>query len=323
MAAEDDRDDDTTDDTPPESTDDELREDRGDIFEPTDDDGDEPPASEEDAGEADPGEDEQQAEGEADPTAQVRQAKGKPGFVPPERFNELNAENKELKARLQAIEERLQTQQEAPPPPPAPPTDSEFAAQIKDLNAQAREAMLEGDYEREDEIRVQIAEIAEQRAVAKVEAKLAEREQQAAQVQAKADLDAMAEAMVEKFPVLHGKTGNPQAVDMCIRLRNSYYAEAQAAGKPITAAKALEKAAAEVGALFMLQGEGKQPTPKNDRNEAALRRGINQSEDAPPPTHNLGVGQRGNGRINVERMTERDFRSLPEEERARLRGDMG
>lgn len=150
----------------------------------------------------------------------------------------------------------------------------------------------------------------------------AELEAREAQVQAERvrnEFANTAQRMVEKFPVLHAETGDPEAIKKVVALRD-YYINADNLSAGCCAGKGVDRNRRVFTRAALLA-----PMTRAPRISAGLRplSAAREATDQPPPTAQAGVGARAQAlRLNPEKMSEREFNALPEEERARLRGDI-
>lgn len=304
----------------------ELREDRGDFFEadePAVADGDNSSSGKASDKPADAAEDTNAKPGEASKAddAEPEDAKANKRAVPLDRFNEVNEQKKLLEQQNEMLRKLLEQQQGQQPgdgqqqdTPKQPAQDNpEEAKQLRELRRQLKDALYADDEYKYDDIQEQIDAINERRSRATVRAELeAER--------VRNEFASTVQRMVEKFPVLHAETGDPEAIKKVVALRD-YYINAD----KLSPAAALEKASTEIGELYTgrVAGAGDDKGAKDQRRAAAIERGVREANDQPPPTAQAGVGARAQAaRLNPEKMSEREFNALPEEERARLRGDI-
>ena len=190
---------------------------------------------------------------------------------------------------------------------------------MRELRRQLKDALYADDEDKYDEIQEQIDAINDRRSRAAVRAELEAREAQVQAERVRNEFANTAQRMVEKFPVLHAETGDPEAIKKVVALRD-YYINAD----KLSPAAALEKASTEIGELYTGRVAGADDKgAKDQRRAAAIERGVREANDQPPPTAQAGVGARAQAaRLNPEKMSEREFNALPEEERARLRGDI-
>ena len=312
--------------------DEELREDRGDFFEadePAVADGDNSSSGKASDKPADAAEDTNVEPGEASKAddAEPEDAKANKRAVPLDRFNEVNEQKKLLEQQNEMLRKLLEQQQGQQPgdgqqqdTPKQPAQDNpEEAKQLRELRRQLKDALYADNEDKYDEIQDQIDAISERRSRAAVRAELEAREAQVQAERVRNEFASTAQRMVEKFPVLHAETGDPEAIKKVIALRD-YYINAD----KLSPAAALEKASTEIGELYTGRVAGADDKgAKDQRRAAAIERGVREANDQPPPTAQAGVGARAQAaRLNPEKMSEREFNALPEEERARLRGDI-
>ena len=247
--------------------------------------------------------------------------------MPLDRFNEVNEQKKLLEQQNEMLRKLLEQQQGQQPgdgqqqdTPKQPAQDNpEEAKQLRELRRQLKDALYADDEDKYDEIQEQIDAINERRSRAAVRAELEAREAQVQAERVRNEFASTAQRMVEKFPVLHAETGDPEAIKKVVALRD-YYINAD----KLSPAAALEKASTEIGELYTGRVAGADDKgAKDQRRAAAIERGVREANDQPPPTAQAGVGARAQAaRLNPEKMSEREFNALPEEERARLRGDI-
>lgn len=285
--------------------------DRGDDFTPTPDDDDD-------------------GEGSADGAASGKKASG----IPPERLNEVTqkrreaeerataaeAENARLRAELEQAKSGAKTAEPAPAAAAASaaPTPQEAVADqdasLKAKQEEAANALLEGDMKRYTEIQTEIFGIIEERATARAMRQSAEA---SAQANEQAAITAVAATAIAQYPFLDTKTGNAEAIQDVKDMRDLYMS------RGMRPSEALQQAVAKVAPLY-----GGKPAPaaadggiSDPRPGAAAARGASIDSGQPPiPTG--GLGERATaGRVNVASMSEKEFASLSEAEKKRMRGD--
>lgn len=290
-------------------------EDRGDSFTPTPDDDDDEGATDGAA-----------AAGAKDGAGADGGRKG----VPPERFNEVTAKRKEaeeraaaleadnarLKAELEAAKAKPATASETPPAAAAAPAaaDTAPAFDMKAVQKEAADALLEGDMERYTELQGKIFAHIEEQAAARAMRQSAEATAQATE---QAALSAVAATAVAQYPFLDTKTGNPEAIQDVKDMRDLYIS------RGMRPSEALQQAVAKVAPIY-----GGKPAPAagdggiaDPRPGAAAARGAAVAENQ-PPVNNGGLGERATaGRINVANMSEKEFAALSEADKKRMRGD--
>ena len=308
--------------------DEELREDRGDFFE-----ADESleSANEKPAAKAEDEKSVDNAESPADQGKKASQDDGDEGSdsVPVNRFHQVNERKKLLEQENELLRQQLeqatkgsqqkQDGEQQQEKPPAEQQSQDEAKQLRELRRQLKDALYADDEEKYDEIQEQIDAINERRSRAAVRAELEALEAGRQAERIRNEFASTAQRMVEKFPVLNAETGDPEAIKKVVALRD-YYINAE----KLSPAAALEKASTEIGELYTGRSGGTDDKgTKDQRRAAAIERGVREANDQPPPTAQAGVGARAQAaRLNPEKMSEREFNALPEEERARLRGDI-
>lgn len=192
------------------------------------------------------------------------------GFVKQSRFNYVYAEAKALKERLALLEGQQQPTNQQP--------DTVAPTDLKALRREATAALLEGDTDKHDELQDQIYDELQRRAEAQVETRLTQRAEAAA-------FKAKVTELTEAFPVLNPETGDPEAIELVVELRDSYIA------KGMSMTEALEKAVRKIAPKFGDAPNAKLPDEVADaRKVAAIKRGV-QANNAIPPQGG-GVGNR-------------------------------
>lgn len=233
--------------------------------------------------------------------------------IPKARFDEVNEERKQYKARVEEMERRLAAVEAASKPAATEPTDTR--SDLEMAEEYYIRAIEEGNKPLAQQIRNAInqrltydaAVLAEQRVTATLEKKSAESSMISVANQALAQHD----FLNEKSP-----NANPEAIDDVIGWRDQYMA------RGMSGAKALERAIAKVVPLYAPKVEAAPaPEPKVDtRARAALE--ANAKAAAAQPSLLMGVGERAStARHNVKAMSDEQIAALPDAEKKRLRGD--
>lgn len=247
----------------------------------------------------------------------------KENTVPQARFNEVNQRAKEQAALIEAqrleLEALRQKQQEAQKPP-EPPVD------IKALQLELKEAILEDDTERYEQLQEEIRLATLKQAEQLMEQKLAQRDQERmAREQAKLDELARQEfdAVFNKWTALHpeidenSESFDPELWDDVVTFQRAMYAKGGISG-----AEALDRV------LTKLMPASPAPAPKkpeviDERTKRSVARGIEQSKQAPPNITASSTGNRAAPpNIDVLNMTEEQFNALPKSEIDRLKGKL-
>ncbi len=245
--------------------------------------------------------------------------------IPKGRLNEVIGQREAEKARADALQAQLDALQSkapaaapAPAPTPAPATTAaapaaDPGADLKALRAQARAAVAAGN----DAEVARLDDLIDNAVLSIAEARVSQRyEQQQFVATTKA---AAAQASAE-FPYLDTPEG-ADVVDLILVSRDKKIA----AGMP--PGQALLEATRHIAPKFAPEGEAlsrasTETDPlKDTRTANALARGAADS-NRQPPTAQAGIGNRSTEpRVNVEKMTDKQFEDLPEAEKKRLRGD--
>lgn len=137
--------------------------------------------------------------------------------VPQERFNQVWAENKAMRERLEALERGNQGDAAGDGKGDAGDGGNK-PIDLKALRKEATQALLDGDTERHEELQEQIDEEIQRRAEQRAEQRIEARSE------AKAFNDTAA-ALTEKYPVLNPDTGDQEAIDLVVELRDAYIAK--------------------------------------------------------------------------------------------------
>ncbi|ULQ47403.1 hypothetical protein JN531_003760 [Flagellatimonas centrodinii] len=261
-------------------------------------------------------------------------------YIPRARFNDVNTRRQAAEEEAARLRAELEAERagaaggqsadvkaaEAAAPPPEP-------VDLKGLRKQRNDALLEGDVDKATEIEEQIDAEVERRADARANAAWQKREEEQAAAAAErarkaaeVELATEAAAVIADYPELDAGSDdapNPKAdmdlISEVVALRDSYIRRGTKPGE------ALRKAADRLC---------KKPDPADDddgkaggdslspeqRRQQILQR--NAQHRQPPSVAGAGVGGRAAAaKLNVEAMSEDEFESLPEAEKARLRGD--
>lgn len=192
-------------------------------------------------------------------------------YIPKARFNEVNEKRKALEEEVAALRAQLEQGKEAP---------KADTKDVKALRREATEALLEGDMDKydvlQDQIEASMLSKAEERAVSRLSQRMEQEKFQQT-----------AEVLVAKYPVLDAETGDPEAIEMVVALRDAYIA------KGMNMTQALVKAADKVGGMF---GGGKPAETKSveekpdPRKQKAVLRGVETNNSL--PNRGGGVGNR-------------------------------
>lgn len=169
-------------------------------------------------------------------------------------FSVLEAERqrtRELEQQLQALQSASPPATSTPPTSEAPTAKAEPSADLKALFSERDEAMYSGDVEKASELNVKIfnvqQELATQAAIARIEARNAERKAEEDQARTVSETEARVAAVVEKYPFLNfqGPEANKDAIDLVVAQRDLLMSR----GVPLP--DALDQAVAKVAPLFV------------------------------------------------------------------------
>lgn len=254
-----------------------------------------------------------EAEGSAD-------EKRDDGTIPRARFNEVNEELKSLREKLAAMEAKDFSDDS---PAVAQPQLSEveiLESKLDELHEKADSLLLEGEVEERRAVLKEIRKIDRQLAKAEV---MAEVEQRSDQHRVQESMDEVAAKAYVAFPFLDIESDkcDMDAVNSVKTRRNELIAE----GKP--PAEALQKAVDEKGPKFArILGVAvpTRDTAKGDdiraaREKEARERAANASLSQPAVLPSKA--EKDSFAVDVDALTPAQIKALPEEEKARLRGD--
>lgn len=247
-------------------------------------------------------------------------------LIPRARFNEVNEQLKAEKAGRELLEAQIKELQartageikqaeaaEAVVEPVQSPREL-----LKDLRQQARTALIEGDFDLAEQLDDRIDDLVLQMSVEQV------RSEQTKAIVA-AGVNEVAAAAIEKYPFLNTESSgvDVDAVNAVITRRD----ELEAAGYP--RATALQMAVDEKGPKFAkINGMELPAEPSADeaarvkaaREKAAREKAAATSVAQPAMMPNKS--DKSSFAVDVNNLSAAQMKSLPEEEKARLRGDI-
>lgn len=224
--------------------------------------------------------------------------------IPKARFDELAQQNKAMKEELERLKQSALL-----PEQPAEVTATDNRTQLKSLREQRRDADLEGDFEQVMALDEQIDELRIQIAKDEINASL-----NSAKVAT--TLQQVATASYERYPFLDNASASADsdAIAAVINRRD----ELHRAGKPLV--EALQLAIDEKGPKFAKLLGVPQKEQLDERTIAARHQAAAASLQQPPALRNRM--DTGEFQLDVSKMTEKQIMALPEEVRAKLRGDV-
>jgi len=248
--------------------------------------------------------------GEDDSGKKDEDAVKKDDFIPKARFNELNEENKQLKARLEALERGVVVQTEGQEVQAEP----DLKAQLKELRTQQKEALLEGDHEEHDRLTEEID--AMQIKIAK-----AELQQETSEVEIKTALSKVTEESISLYPFLDSES-EQRDVAAIVAVRTVRF-QLEAEGVP--PAEALRRAVEENGPKFAKVLGFDVDTKKAEEVRAAREKTAKErAADASirQPARLPDKAEKSTFSINVNELTPAQINAMSEDQKARMRGDI-
>lgn len=270
-----------------------------------------PPAPEKE--EAGANKDEQAQDESASDASGAESNRDKGGkFIPKPRFDEVNNQRKALAQENQALQERLRNFEQMQLSVPQIKDESGQLLDIEAAERRATELLMDGDQDSAIKMRMQINQ-----AIA------AGAYQQFVMAEGNAVLQDVANSALNAYPEL---IENEALLEEVIVMRDGYMQ------RGMSTAAALQKAVERVTRLLPSQAAtetapepAKTPVPNKgeQRKTEAVARGVKTSESQPPASFQTGVSNRvDSGLMDVTKLSEKGFRALSEEDRARARGDI-
>jgi hypothetical protein len=257
---------------------------------------------------------------------------GKTTHVPYTRFKEVNdgaEEAREEAKRLKAENEELRRGKAAPAKSDDDDAGKEAWEKETDprkLRELASDALLEGDAKLATKMHNRADDLIEDRSVKRA----------AAQVKQEArdeELAAAARQVVVRYPFLD-ETNKKEfqgkaVVEEVLALRDTYLRQGKSASVALNKAADLVARGRDIDPIGEDEGAGKtqgetKETAGQKREREALERAGAAAGKQPPIIGGTGDRSRtrqGETSVNVETMSDAEFRALPEKEKARLRGD--
>lgn len=261
---------------------------------------------------------------ESDKSDEGKNGKKKPIMIPKARFDELNRSARETNAQLQARIDQLekQSQREAQ-------TDDvkKLNDEVETLEADYSKALADGNTAKAQELMRSIR-LKERRIVEiETEYKSARARDQALE---QFKLDSLIDKLESDFPVLNPDTDeyDQEKVDEIGLLRTGF--ERGGLSSSAALAKAVKYVLGEAQTKEAEKSSQKRGLGGGDkggeRRQKQLEKNIDASKRQPPRLDDSGVdsSKKGGGidAKSVARMTEEEFKALPESTKARLRGDI-
>lgn len=259
--------------------------------------------------------------------------------IPKSRFDEAVAKERErvdaLERELAEIRAKISTKQEekAPEVDPRVAEIQSAEAKIDEMEAKFAELLADGQSKEAAELRRQIR--AEDRKLATLETAMAS-EKTAAQVSTKMTQEQQIEretALVNgavdhleaEYPVLNKDSNeyNPRFVDLIVAEQQRLMS-----AERLTPSQALAKAGKEIMELYGATKNKEEPK-KDDkaegRRQEALKKSVDAAKKQPGSMRDVGLDSGAAGakssELDVDKMTDKEFGALTEEQLTKLRGD--
>lgn len=282
-------------------------EDRGDVVTSTDDDDEPAPL--------DPKAVKKLAAEAGDEDEPPGKSAGRP-MIPKERFDEVNEALKEAKRMTEALAEALKARG-GTPPAAAAPAEGPAPVDLDALEAKYAEALLDGDMAKATDIRKQI----------RAEEKRQVREETVAEMSAADERKLFSDAVKTAKAAYPGLDDTSDEADKEAIQEVVDWRDFLVARKGLSLHIALRDAVAKVAQAKGWEPAGtekKEPKPEPSNRAEDQRRKNAAAALAQPAQLNGGVGERaGRARqLDVEKMSDKEFASLSEEEKKALRGDV-
>jgi hypothetical protein len=245
-------------------------------------------------------------------------------FIPRERFDEVNSAGKlakeeaaTAKAEAEGLRQRLAALEAKGTPEPViePEPEIDTRAKLKELRAQSKEALDDGDMDEYHRINDEIQE--EGIRIAKVEFQAESKAESAKAKVADALTDVAADAF-KLYPFLDHNSATHDA-DAILSVQTRSWA-LQKEGK--TPAEALRMAVDEKGPRFAQLNGVTIPTGKADeirKQREAKQREKGAGASLQPPA--LGTGEAETFKVDIKSLSDAEYAKLPESVKARARGD--
>lgn len=256
-----------------------------------------------------------------EPAAKVEVEEKPDATIPRARFNEVNEENKALKAQLESLKTTQRPAADPAEPAAQQQTVEDPREKIREMRRQQKDLEIEGDLEAASELGDQIDDLLLQVATVRAETNI---KQSASQQTLQSSLETVATAAYDKYPFLNIDSPDVDVDAVgAVRARTS---ELITSG--LTPVEALQTAVDEKGPKFArLLGT---TTPAVDPNKAEQ---VRQSRDIQARTTaaSASVAQPpvlpGKGEesftVNIDKMSEKQFKEFSKTEAAaRARGDI-
>jgi len=241
---------------------------------------------------------------------------GKPNIMlPKHRYDRMAARARAAEERIRELESKLTTRQQTDAAA-TPAGDDGYPQQLEELDSQIAGAMKDGDADK-------VAALFRQRTAVERDyitslTSVARNEAAAISVD-QVNLDRLIDNLEETYSVLDPDSDqySEAVVNDVLELQSAYIST----GK-YTPYRAMLKA---VGVLFPDNNETEAPAPKPVARKTDVRKNVDAARRTPPSLAKTGLDStaagEGSGKVDVKKLSEREFEALPETTKRRLRGD--
>jgi hypothetical protein len=257
-----------------------------------------------------------EAEAEETPVLEAEEETPEEQRIPKERFDEVNERMKRAEEKVKDLENQLETTIESKIEPEPEPEPYDYAAK----DAEAMDALLEGDAKRYGEIQDEIRQATRDEAIREAKKLAAEGD---LQVRETLTFEEAAAQIERNYPQFSEGTEefNKAAYD---ELMDLYVGYAQS-GR-YTRVDAMRKAADNAVKIYGLnQVTDPEPEPAPDnvvnikKTDVATKAKMAERQ---PPRMEAGTAGKEEPRVDVNSMSDEQYESLPESTKRRLRGDI-
>lgn len=240
-------------------------------------------------------------------------------FVPHSRFHEVNERAKQLDEQLEAeraerlrLEAALEAATNGAPPKEPTPAEPTLDEQLSAAISRHTELMYTGEEEEAKKVMVEILRINQQQAMNSI------RQEQTAISEAAAWQRTCVD-VVQRYDILADGDGQNKEALAEVHQWTSFYQSESGGG--LSRIDAVQKAADRVCPAYMDEApRHRQRTPGLTAQEIKARNA--RDSGRMPPTPRAGIGERGKGsKMDIDDLSDDDLKSLPESEKAKLRGD--
>lgn len=239
---------------------------------------------------------------------------------------ETEAENERLKVQLaekNKPDDEPAQKDDDEPAAPEPGSYQALRAELKETRKLAREALLDGETDTFDELTDKADELVEQIAEQKAREVTTSSKNEA---DLAASLNKVASAAYEKYPFLdvgNAETVDQDAVSLVINRRNELIQGGMS--QPEALQKAIDEKAPKFAKIHgLVDNDGKETDAAKATREAREKAAREKNADASitQPTLPKGSEKEATFKIDVKKLSDKEFENTPESVKAKLRGDI-